>query len=273
MPARSGLRRGASYPLFVPHSNEPWNVQSSGSVTHTADRIISNDISYELTDDAQLTIRWFNPEREIASVVIEDFQEGDFGIRFFDLKPFQQGWLNFFFDQPQYEGEGRYAADAAGIDHIHNGGAYVDLPEAPGQIQAPAYGGQPLHASLSTETPGITAEIGAGHDLAFEGSAFDDTVVFTGGTGAFARGGLGDDTVVFSGLVSDYFLWGEGDRFTVANAAGDSFRFSQFEAMRFGGGATLSLISAIAAFHHQPGDTWVQQEALGTLFAPPGLAA
>ena len=259
---------------FFPDDNEPDIEQSTGSVTSITNQIVNSDISYNLYPDSRLKIGWHNSEGWHAGVTIEDFEEGDFGIRLFDGSQFEARYLRWNWEPGDWTMTASYVDDPAGVSYIHNGGEYVDLPETPGQLQAPAYGGRPLHASLSNETPGITEEIGVGHDLAFAGSDFDDTVVFTGGIGAFALGGLGQDTVVFSGLVSDYLLSGEGDCFTVANAAGgDSFRFSQFEAMRFGGGAALSLASAMAAFHHKPGDTWLQPEALGTLFAPPGIAA
>ncbi len=248
---------------------------------------------YHLEQDGSLTVStgrgW--------TVKVEDFQEGDFGIRFFDLVERPLFWTY------GEDGSAYLVEDAAGVRYIQNEGKYETLPEPSGlpvvptaapdqraQLWQAADDRFVTEASMAVELnpasndgsgfiyqaeegfsgAGFTEEIGEGHDSYFGGSDFDDTVIFTGGAGAYGKGGLGLDTVAFSGLVSDYLLLGEGDHFTVSNAAtGDSFQFSEFEAMRFGGAAAISLVSAIAAFGHQPGDSWAKPEPMSALLSQP----
>lgn len=88
-----------------------------------ASYLVDGDVLY-------IAYSYLNSENiaDIGHVIVEDYEEGDFGIEFFSFSsaPIRsKAW-----DTITVQGEIIYAGNAAGIDHIHNGGNYITIPES-----------------------------------------------------------------------------------------------------------------------------------------------
>ncbi len=117
---------------------------------------------------------------------------------------------------------------------------------------------------LGTANPGVS--VGTGHSNYFGGTADDDLIRFTGGTGNYVDAADGVDTIDFDAAVADFEILGQGDHFTVTNTVtGDAVQFANVEYLTFDDATSVSLADLVANSSHAPGDTWFDPEPIGGL--------
>jgi Ca2+-binding RTX toxin-like protein len=126
--------------------------------------------------------------------------------------------------------------------------------------------GESAWYDLGALAPDPNTYVGTGNSGYFGGTAGDDTIIFTGGTGNYVSADAGNDVIVFSGNVADYNILGQGDHFTIENAAGtDAIQFTEVEYISFGDTGPVSLADIVANSTYSPGDTWFDPEPIGGL--------
>jgi Ca2+-binding RTX toxin-like protein len=126
--------------------------------------------------------------------------------------------------------------------------------------------GESAWYDLGTLAPDPNTYVGTGNSGYFGGTTGDDTIIFTGGTGNYVSADAGNDIIVFSGNVADYNILGQGDHFTIENAAGtDAIQFTEVEYISFGDTGPVSLADIVANSTYSPGDTWFDPEPIGGL--------
>ncbi|MGJ8573381.1 MAG: calcium-binding protein [Hoeflea sp.] len=126
--------------------------------------------------------------------------------------------------------------------------------------------GESAWYDLDALVPDPNTYVGTGNSGYFGGTTGDDTIIFTGGTGNYVNADAGNDLIVFSGNVADYNIIGQGDHFTIENAAGtDAIQFTEVEYISFGDTGPVSLADIVANSTYSPGDTWFDPEPIGGL--------
>jgi len=115
---------------------------------------------------------------------------------------------------------------------------------------------------------GIAGEVDGGWPGVsyFEGTSFNDTVNFAGGSGNYVDGGEGDDRIVFEGDAGDYEISAQGDYYHVTNTStGGSVQFTSIEYLKFDDTADVSLATIITNAGRQPGAFWYEPQPISGL--------